>query len=127
MRYVVFFKGQIFQETDNRALAIAQRQTGQVLGDRQENKVWDLRLEQFVEFPGIEIPPPAAETYLVQSLSDPNLYLSGVYFPLGEEMPLWSAKENAQLIADREWAHREARKFNGCVCSLKLQSCSLSL
>ncbi|WP_204141273.1 hypothetical protein [Halomicronema sp. CCY15110] len=127
MRYVLFFKDQIFQETDNRALAIAQRQTGQVLGDRQENKVWDLRLEGFVEFPGIEIPPPATETYLVQSLNDPNLYLSGVYFPLGEEMPLWSVKEDAKLIGDREWAHREARKFNGCVCSVKLQSCSLSL
>jgi hypothetical protein len=127
MRYVLFFKDQIFQETDNRAEAIAQRQTGQVLGDRQENKVWDLRLEEFVEFPGIEIPPPAAATYLVQSLSDPNLYLSGVHFPLGVEMPLWSAKENAQLIADYAWACREARKFNGCVCPVKLQSGSLSL
>jgi|GEM_PF-2146436 len=127
MRYVIFFKGQIFQETDNRALAIAQRQTGQVLGDRQENKLWDLRREEFVEFPGIEIPPPAAATYMVQSLSDPNLYLSGVYFPLGVEMPLWSARKNAKLIGDYEWACREANQFNGCVCPAKLQSGSLSL
>jgi len=127
MRYVLFFKDQICQETDNRALAIAQHQTGQVLGDRQDNKIWDLRLEEFVEFPGIEIPPPAAATYIVQSLNDPNLYLSGVYCPLGEEMPLWSVKEDATVIGDYAWACREAQKFHGCVGPVQLQSCSLSL
>ena len=127
MRYVLFFKGQRFHATDNRAEAIAQHQTGQVLGDRQENKIGDLRQEKFVEFPGIEMPPPAAATYLVQSLSAPNLYWSGVYFPIGDEMPLWSAKENAKLMGDYEWAGREAQKFHGCVCPVKLQSCALSL
>jgi hypothetical protein len=60
-------------------------------------------------------------------LSDPNLYLSGVYFPIGEEMPIWSTKENAKLIGDYAWACREAQKFYGCVCPVKLQSGSLSL
>lgn len=55
-RYVLFSRGQIFGETDDVAEAITMRQTGQVLGDRMENKLYDLMLKAFVSHLKIQIP-----------------------------------------------------------------------